>query len=740
MARNAKDLKMAKLGDKPLLLRVPQGPTLQEQVEAILGNKGLLLANGQILHEEELAFFADPGITEGQATQTVITHNAAYQADDLDAYDSDCDELNTAKVALMENLSHYGSDALAEINLDNKSVNDTLTAEHERYKEQVKVFKKGQNVDLRSNDNVLDSCAQSVEIDHLKQTLSEHFYRLSHSELVDIKKVLRRLVQLIPDDIKVKEFQRSFHHSDTERLSRNDKVLKVKIFKKDATLKLFKSTNQERYEHVDPKVTSSLDSKVYKMEKRDYSWLMITRSSEIDVLKFKSMFSPINPNAVELRSRLNAANKSSGIIENKKAWNCEVMLSKFRIPLNKLMDYVVALEDSAMLEAEQVDNLRKFCPTEEEMELLKVFDLQESFNSVNCAVEEANKQPKVLDFFKDLRSLRPASKIQMKILLEEMHTIYKGLEIAKQESSNAKRDNINFRKASKTFIRSVEGEVNSLVSQCQIMIPEDLVLQIRNLKTKKDMWEVIKTHNLGADRVKEARPQTLITEFENLKMSDNDSIYAYVAKLPGLTIPIGIVTQVKEEDVAHILEVVVEVEVKDVVEATLKTKVSKSHKEMIVWTVEIKQERNAMKILKEAGMEDCIETLCPMELEDDLEVEANQYRTMVGFLCYLLHTHPDLTYSVGMVSRYKQNPRKLHARAIKQILRYLKGTLPIKWCSHTVALSLCEAEFMAATAAACQVIWLRGVLAEVTENEQCARVTLFDSKIQGVIVGELAEI
>ncbi|GJS42680.1 retrovirus-related pol polyprotein from transposon TNT 1-94 [Tanacetum coccineum] len=48
------------------------------------------------------------------AVETVITHNAAYQADDLDAYDSNCDELNTAKVSLMANLSHYGSDALAE--------------------------------------------------------------------------------------------------------------------------------------------------------------------------------------------------------------------------------------------------------------------------------------------------------------------------------------------------------------------------------------------------------------------------------------------------------------------------------------------------------------------------------------------------------------------------------------------------------------------------------------------------
>ncbi|GJV62354.1 hypothetical protein Tco_1468454 [Tanacetum coccineum] len=177
-------------------------------------------ANGQIIHEEELAFLADLGIAEGQATQTVITHNAAYQADDLDAYDSGCDELNTAKVALMENLSYYGSDALAEsnvvnhseteitsdsniipysqyviesqhatvqnsnssaqqdalilsvieqlktqvfnctkINLDNKSVNDTLTAELERYKEQVEVLKEGQHVDLKSNDIVLDSSA-----------------------------------------------------------------------------------------------------------------------------------------------------------------------------------------------------------------------------------------------------------------------------------------------------------------------------------------------------------------------------------------------------------------------------------------------------------------------------------------------------------------------------------------------------------------------------------------------------
>nr|GFC61798.1 hypothetical protein [Tanacetum cinerariifolium] len=75
-------------------------------------------ANGQVLQEEELDFLADPGMAESSSNQAILTTNAAYQADDLDAYDSDCDELNSAKVALMANLSHYGSNTLAE-NFDN---------------------------------------------------------------------------------------------------------------------------------------------------------------------------------------------------------------------------------------------------------------------------------------------------------------------------------------------------------------------------------------------------------------------------------------------------------------------------------------------------------------------------------------------------------------------------------------------------------------------------------------------
>nr|GEW99132.1 integrase, catalytic region, zinc finger, CCHC-type, peptidase aspartic, catalytic [Tanacetum cinerariifolium] len=148
-------------------------------------------ANEQILHEEELEFLADPGITEAQNTQYVITNNAAYQVDDLDAYDSICDKINSAKIALMTNLSHYGSDNLVEINHDNKSVNETLTAELERYKDQVRILKERNNV-----DKVSDSCAQSMEIDNLKQTLSEHLKE---------KESLIQMVTLLKNDFQKEE-------------------------------------------------------------------------------------------------------------------------------------------------------------------------------------------------------------------------------------------------------------------------------------------------------------------------------------------------------------------------------------------------------------------------------------------------------------------------------------------------------------------------------------------------------
>ncbi|GJW68014.1 hypothetical protein Tco_0122438 [Tanacetum coccineum] len=170
------------------------------------------------LSKDQLAILADTGerIDSGPGDFTVTT-NALFQADGVEVYDLDCNDVPNAQLSFMANISSYGSDALAEvhnpdnvdnnminqgvqyviesqqavvqnsnsstqqdalilfvieqlksqvinctkINLDNKSVNDTLTAELERYKEQVRVLTEGQNVDLKSKDNISNLCFQN---------------------------------------------------------------------------------------------------------------------------------------------------------------------------------------------------------------------------------------------------------------------------------------------------------------------------------------------------------------------------------------------------------------------------------------------------------------------------------------------------------------------------------------------------------------------------------------------------
>nr|GEU89153.1 retrovirus-related Pol polyprotein from transposon TNT 1-94 [Tanacetum cinerariifolium] len=113
------------------------------------------------------AWFKDKVLlVQAQANgQYVVTNNAAYQANDLDAYDSDCDEINSVKIALMVNLSHYGSDNLVEVhNQDNVT------------------------------NNVIDQ--DSLEIDNLKHTLSEH---LKENES------LEQMVTLLKNDFQKEE-------------------------------------------------------------------------------------------------------------------------------------------------------------------------------------------------------------------------------------------------------------------------------------------------------------------------------------------------------------------------------------------------------------------------------------------------------------------------------------------------------------------------------------------------------
>lgn len=62
-------------------------------------------------------------------------------------------------------------------------------------------------------------------------------------------------------------------------------------------------------------------------------------------------------------------------------------------------------------------------------------------------------------------------------------------------------------------------------------IPEDILLLVAEKKTAKSAWEAIKVMCLGADRVKNARVQTLKTEFENLSMKETETVDDFCLKL-----------------------------------------------------------------------------------------------------------------------------------------------------------------------------------------------------------------
>ncbi|GJW71477.1 hypothetical protein Tco_0128394 [Tanacetum coccineum] len=66
------------------------------------------------------------------------------------------------------------------------------------------------------------------------------------------------------------------------------------------------------------------------------------------------------------------------------------------------------------------------------------------------------------------------------------------------------------------------------------------------------------------------------------------------------------------------------------------------------------------------------------KLDEDLQgkpVDATLYRGMIGSLMYLTSIRPDLIYVVCLCARYQAKPTEKHLQAVKQIFRYLKGTI-----------------------------------------------------------------
>jgi hypothetical protein len=176
----------------------------------------------------------------------------------------------------------------------------------------------------------------------------------------------------------------------------------------------------------------------------------------------------------------------------------------------------------------------------------------------------------------------------------------------------------------------------------------------------------------------------------------------------------------------------------------------------------ISQTKYTQDILNKFGMKDAKPIKTPMGTNVHLDldtggksVDQKVYRSMIGSLLYLCASRPDIMLFVCMCARFQADPKEVHLRVVKRILRYLvhtpkfglwylkgstfdligysdanwagckidrkstSGTCQflgrslVTWASkkqNSVALSTAEAEYIAAGHCCVQLLWMRQTL------------------------------
>ena len=96
------------------------------------------------------------------------------------------------------------------------------------------------------------------------------------------------------------------------------------------------------------------------------------------------------------------------------------------------------------------------------------------------------------------------------------------------------------------------------------------------------------------------------------------------------------------------------------------------------------QGKYAVDILQRFGMQDCKSMSVPMttnltKLQDSTTnsqgVESTLYRQLIGSLMYLIHTRPDICYTVNALSQIMSDLKHIHWVVAKHVLRYARGTI-----------------------------------------------------------------
>eukprot|EP00253_Pinus_taeda_P031310 PITA_31310 len=162
------------------------------------------------------------------------------------------------------------------------------------------------------------------------------------------------------------------------------------------------------------------------------------------------------------------------------------------------------------------------------------------------------------------------------------------------------------------------------------------------------------------------------------------------------------------------------------------------------------QGRYVAKILKRFGMGDCRPMAMPMitnwkkiDASKDKDVDPTLYRQLIGSLMYLVNTRPDICYAVNTLSQFMGKDIRLSGftnadwagssvdrKSTSGYYFNIRSGIT-SWCSRkqkSVALSSCEAEYMATSTTSCEAIWLRKLLVNLFKRNMEATRIMCDNQ------------
>ncbi|GJV00616.1 retrovirus-related pol polyprotein from transposon TNT 1-94 [Tanacetum coccineum] len=248
------------------------------------------LESGAYLDPEQLAFLADNGntIVPAQASQEIPTPSA-FQTDDLDAFNSDCDDVPSAKAVLMANLSSYDLDVLLEVPFHDTNIENAISYQsvQETQCSEQPSFVNDTEVDITSDSNIIfyeqylqetktpvvQSTSSSAQQDTLLMSVIEEMSsqvakcNKVQQENIVVNETLTAELERYKEQIKLFEQRQKFDLNDREKYI-------------DGQLRQESKQKEDKYldEVIDlQKKNKALDNVVYKMGQSTQTMHMLTK-------------------------------------------------------------------------------------------------------------------------------------------------------------------------------------------------------------------------------------------------------------------------------------------------------------------------------------------------------------------------------------------------------------------------------------------------------------------------------